>query len=409
MLLGVLDRPGDGCAALRHLLTDNHESRPAQRRHIRSAIAMYRSLLAAGALERLETPDQAGRRVRVTEHLQADFALNQPLGPFILDVLPRLDDRQRRGRSTPSRSSRPPWRTRGRCSPPSSTGSAPRRSPGSKPKASNTSSGWRSSTSSPGPNRSARSCTTLFDAYRIRHPWAADFNVNPKSVVRDMFERALGFSEYVALYGLARSEGLVLRYLTDAYRGLVQSVPEDAKTDELVDITEWLGELVRQVDSSLLDEWEALTHPDQTLADLTVLSSGPAAAAGPIPTAVTANTRAFMVMVRNAAFHHVELLARRDFAGLGDLDGTTGWDAARGRRRPPTISPSMTVSASAATPARPGCSICKPTDANGRSPRLSMTPTATAIGYSASKPIWTPPTWSARRSSPWRRSSSSEK
>jgi hypothetical protein len=168
-----------------------------------------------------------------------------------------------------------------------------------------------------------------FDAYRVRHPWAADFNVKPKSVVRDMFERALGFTEYVALYGLARSEGLLLRYLTDAYRGLVQSVPEDAKTDELVDITEWLGELVRQVDSSLLDEWEALTHPDQTLADLAVLSSGRAVAAGPVPNAVTANTRAFTVMVRNAAFHHVELLARRDFAGLGALDGGAGWDAAR--------------------------------------------------------------------------------
>ena len=146
-----------------------------------------------------------------------------------------------------------------------------------------------------------------------------------------MFERALGFSEYVALYGLARSEGLLLRYLTDAYRGLVQSVPEDTKTDELIDITEWLGELVRQVDSSLLDEWEALAHPDQSLVELDVLSSGPAAAAGPVPTAVTANTRAFTVMVRNAAFRHVELLARRDFAGLGDLDGAAGWDAARWR------------------------------------------------------------------------------
>jgi hypothetical protein len=168
-----------------------------------------------------------------------------------------------------------------------------------------------------------------FDAYRARHPWAADFNVKPKSVVRDMFERALGFSEYVALYGLARSEGLLLRYLTDAYRGLVQSVPEDAKTDELVDITEWLGELVRQVDSSLLDEWESLTLPDHTFAELALLSSEPAAVTGSVPVAVTANTRAFTVMVRNRAFHHVELLARRDFIGLADLDGEAAWDAAR--------------------------------------------------------------------------------
>jgi len=91
MLLGVLDRPGDGCGALKALLTDNHEDRRAQRRHIRSAIAMYRSLVAVGALERFAVPDERGRWVRVTRDLQADFALNQPLSPFVLDVIPRLD------------------------------------------------------------------------------------------------------------------------------------------------------------------------------------------------------------------------------------------------------------------------------------------------------------------------------
>ena len=66
------------------------------------------------------------------------------------------------------------------------------------------------------------------------------------------------FVEYVGFYGLARSEGLVLRYLADAYKALRQTVPEDAKTEELLDIEEWLGELVRQVDSSLIDEWQRL-------------------------------------------------------------------------------------------------------------------------------------------------------
>ena len=91
MLLGVLDRLGDGCRALKSLLTDNHEDRRAQRHHIRNAIAMYRSLIAAGALERFAVPDERGRWVRVTRDLQADFALNQPLSPFVLDVVPRLD------------------------------------------------------------------------------------------------------------------------------------------------------------------------------------------------------------------------------------------------------------------------------------------------------------------------------
>ena len=91
MLLDVLDRPGDGCAALRALLTDNDETRPAQRRHIRRAIAIYRSLLAAGVVERLEPARLRRPAVRVTVDLQADFALNQPLSPFVLEALPRLD------------------------------------------------------------------------------------------------------------------------------------------------------------------------------------------------------------------------------------------------------------------------------------------------------------------------------
>ena len=91
MLLNVLDRPGDGCAAMKRLLTDNDEDRPAQRRHIRQAIAIYRSLLAAGVLERLDEPDELGRLVRVTADLQEDFALNQPLSLFVLEALPRLD------------------------------------------------------------------------------------------------------------------------------------------------------------------------------------------------------------------------------------------------------------------------------------------------------------------------------
>jgi superfamily II RNA helicase len=328
MLLGVLDRPGDGCAALRRLLTDNHESRPAQRRHIRRAIALYRSLLSAGALEVLSQPDELGRRVRVTEDLQADFALNQPLSPFVLDVLPRLERTD-------------DW-------------------------ALDAVSIVESTLENPGPVLAAQldrlraetvarlkaegveyedrmkvldeltwpkplgdELYEAFDVYRAKHPWATDYNVKPKSVVRDMWERAMGFADYVALYGLARSEGLVLRYLTDSYRGLVQSIPEDSKTDELLDITEWLGELVRQVDSSLLDEWEALAHPDQTLAALPSLAAATPAAATPTPPPVTANTRAFTVMVRNAAFRRVELLARRDFEALGALDAAAGWDAGR--------------------------------------------------------------------------------
>jgi hypothetical protein len=125
------------------------------------------------------------------------------------------------------------------------------------------------------------------------------------------------FVEYVGFYGLARSEGLVLRYLADAYKALRQTVPEEAKTEELADLIEWLGELVRQVDSSLLDEWERIRNPAQE-------------AAAPIderPPAVTGNLRAFRVLVRNALFRRVELAALRRYDELGELDAAAGWDA----------------------------------------------------------------------------------
>jgi hypothetical protein len=124
--------------------------------------------------------------------------------------------------------------------------------------------------------------------------------------------------EYVSFYGLARSEGLVLRYLADAYKAVRQTVPEEARTDELTDIIEWLGELVRQVDSSLLDEWERLRSG--TDADSTVESS--------VPPSLTRNERALRVLVRNALFRRVTLAALRRYDDLGELDADAGWSAA---------------------------------------------------------------------------------
>jgi Domain of unknown function (DUF3516) len=155
--------------------------------------------------------------------------------------------------------------------------------------------------------------------YRQGHPWVADHQLSPKSVVRDMYERAMTFTEYVQFYGLSRSEGLVLRYLADAYKTLRQTVPGEAKTEELVDLIEWLGELVRQVDSSLIDEWERLRNPT----DLPEVAS----ALADRPAAVTRNARAFRVLVRNALFRRVELAALRHWATLGELDAASGWDA----------------------------------------------------------------------------------
>jgi hypothetical protein len=169
----------------------------------------------------------------------------------------------------------------------------------------------------------------MFDVYRDAHPWVAEHQIHPKSVVRDMHERAMDFGDFVRHYQLGRSEGTVLRYLTDAYKALIRTVPMDLKTDELWDIIEWLGEMVRQVDSSLLDEWEQLRSGD-TAQD--VAAGAPALAGDALDTApppVTANRRAFTILVRNAMFQRVEHLAHRRWGDLEELDGDDGWTKER--------------------------------------------------------------------------------
>jgi superfamily II RNA helicase len=334
-LLNVLDRPGDGCGALAKLVTDNDEPRTVQRRLVRQSIAIYRSLVAAGALERLETSDEQGRRVRVTAELQPDFALDSPLSPFVLEAVPLLEG------------SAPTWSLdvmsviEATLANPVPVLAAQLDRVKTEALAALKAAGVEyeeriealDKLEYPKPLRDWT--YDLFDTYRLAHPWAADFNIQPKSVARDLYERAMTFSEYVAHYGLTRSEGLVLRYLSDVYKGLIRNVPEDVKTEELLDLTEWLGELVRQVDSSLIDEWQHLAAAaassslEEAVAEIGIELSADAAA----PPPVTANARAFKVMVRNAAFRRVELAARRDLAGLagGEMPGgldESGWSEA---------------------------------------------------------------------------------
>jgi superfamily II RNA helicase len=318
MLLNVIGRPGDAFAAMRHLLTDNHEDRAAQRRHISRAIAIYRALLAGDVVERLAEPDEDGRRVRLTVDLQEDFALNQPLSPLALAAIELLD------RDSPSYPLDVLSVIEATLDNPRQVLSAQLFRARGDAVAAMKAEGIEyeermellEEVSYPRPQ--ADLLEAAYDMYRRGHPWVADHQLEPKSVVRDMYERAMTFTEYVGFYGLTRSEGLVLRYLADAYKALRQTVPEEARTEELTDLIEWLGELVRQTDSSLIDEWERLRNPAE------------AVAAGPVdeaPPAVTGNRRAFRVLVRNALFRRVELAALRRWEDLGDLDSEAGWDA----------------------------------------------------------------------------------
>ncbi|MDH6281925.1 DEAD/DEAH box helicase [Prescottella agglutinans] len=313
MLLNVIARPGNGFEAMRHLLEDNHEPRPAQRRHILKAIRLYRGLLQAGIVQQLDEPDEYGRLARLTVDLQRDFALNQPLSPFALASLELLDV------ESPSYALDVVSIIESTLDDPRQILMAQQHAARGEAVAEMKADGieyeermelleeitW--------PKPLADLLFPAFETYRAGHPWMNEFALSPKSVVRDMVERSMTFAELVSHYGLARSEGLVLRYLADAYRALRQTVPTEARTEELENLTEWLGELIRQVDSSLLDEWEQLTNPGAESDDQQV------AFGADTPRPITANTRAFKVMVRNAMFRRVELASRQRWDQLAEL------------------------------------------------------------------------------------------
>ena len=324
MILDVVDRPGDPFAALRRLLTENHEPRKRQLRHVREAIGIARSLLQAGVLERLSEPYPApddGRRYRLTVDLPPDFALNQPLSTFALAAIDVLD---------PAAETYPldvVSVIEATLEDPRQILAAQLNKARGEAVAQMKAEGIEyderiellDEVTYPKPLDELLG--HVFEVYRQSNPWAADAALSPKSVVREMWERVLTFREFVSVYGLTRSEGAVLRYLSDAFKALRSGVPAAARTEEVTDIVEWLGELVRQVDSSLLDEWEQLTNPDQPL-DVPV--SVPAR-----PRPLTGNERAFTAMVRNSLFRRVQLFALRRSYDLGLLDAETGWTAER--------------------------------------------------------------------------------
>ncbi|WP_306233199.1 DEAD/DEAH box helicase [Agrococcus beijingensis] len=318
MLLNVIGRGGDAFADVRQLIADSHEPWRGKLALERRALAIYRTLRTAGVVE--QHPDPAGGhdRIRLTVELQPNFALNQPLSPFALAVIDVLDPDD-------------PTHPLDVISVIESTLDDPRPILSQQQflargeaigamKAEGIEYDQRmellEEVTHPKPLDELLTESLKF--FAASQPWVSDFELSPKSVVRDMWERAMTFADYVQHYALAAREGLVLRYLSDAYRAIRQTVPADAKTEELLDLIEWLGEVVRQVDSSLLDEWEELMHPT---------APGEAPVLPPPPPSVVANPRAFRVLVRNEMFRRVQLAALDKHDELGELDAEAGFDA----------------------------------------------------------------------------------
>ncbi len=327
MLMQLLDRPGDAWAHGRRLLLENHEPRTRQRRHVRETIGLYRALRTAGVVRTLAEPDRWGRFVEVDADLQDDFALNQLLSPFLLHALPRLD-RDDEGYPLALLAL-----VEAVVDDPYPILMAQKDKARDEAMAEMKAAGLDydariaelDKIGYPQPMR--EQLYDVFDAWRADNPWIGSTNVRPKGVVRDLWDRAMDFPAFVRHYGTKRSEGLLLRYLSDVYKALLRTVPDEARTPEVDELTDWLGAVIRSTDSSLLDEWTQLFAPEGGgPVDPDALEA--AAHEDPVPD-VTTDRRAFRALVRARVFRWVTHAATgRWDAWSEDLTevGDRGWN-----------------------------------------------------------------------------------
>lgn len=319
LVASVLARP-DGPDALKHLLRTNHDTDLRKRAHTRRAIAVYRSLEAAGVAERLRGGDGRCQGVRVGSLVDGSdersaLRFSAPLMPFAIEMIAAIDHDD-------------PAYVVDVISVVESVLDDPRQILFAQRNAAKGAEVARLKSegvpyeermelleSVTWPRPLAELIETCFDEYRAHHPWVAE-GPSPKSILREMLESGDTFATFVRRYRLERSEGLVLRYLTDAWRTLDRSLPDDVYSDTLEDVVEWLGSLIRATDATLLDEWTLLAG--RPVHDHLAIEAPTAVRSGPPP--------AWRTAVRTAAFGWVELLATRSYVTLSER---CGWPVER--------------------------------------------------------------------------------
>jgi superfamily II RNA helicase len=320
MLLEVLERPGGGCLDVARLIRRSHERRAQQRIFGREARAMFQSLRDAGIVD----VDAETRRVRVHVDLQEDFSLHHALSLWLVDTVARLEP------ESPTYAldvltlvesilEDPEFILRQQLE-------SLKRVKLAELKMAGVEYEQRveelEKLEHPKPLRDL--VYDSFNAFARIHPWVRGDDVRPKSIAREMVERFMDFHEYVREYELGRAEGTLLRYLSDTYKALVQTVPAPVKTPQVEEIEVFLRAMVRAVDSSLLDEWERMRLPPEEAPAM-----APPADEQPGDTDVTRDERGFTVLVRNTIFQLLRALARQDWAGAAALVAPGEWTAER--------------------------------------------------------------------------------
>ncbi len=332
MLLNLLSRDADTALALVHIV-DAAVSDPSVRvKLLHRAVQLARSMVDSGVIVRREAPTAGGRLYDLSAELQDDFALNQPLSAFAMAALELLDpeaDDYALAVVTVIEATLEDPRPILRAQESRARGEAI-----GEMKADGLDYEARMAAlddvSYPQPM--AEELEAAFISFSASRPWLDAWGLHPKTVVRDMFEQAMTFGEYCAHYKVQRSEGTVLRYLSDAYRALRQTVPLAARTPEFDELLVWLGEVVRMTDSSLLDEWTRLGQ------DVSEDGADAQPTGAETTRTLSSHRTAFRVLVRNALFRRVQLAADDNVEGLAALNATdpdssftyNDWDKALG-------------------------------------------------------------------------------
>ena len=323
VLGGAADAGRDPAEHLVDLALHNDDQPLPANPHIRHLADIYTSLLQAGVVEHLSSAraqELGVSRLQLVADLPDDFALNQPLSPFALAAFELLDP------DSPTFALDVISIVEAVLEDPRPLLYAQENQAKAAAVASMKAQGMEydermaalEEISWPKPLEELLS--PAFSVYARSNPWVGDLELSPKSVIREMIENAMTFTELISRYDVGRSEGVILRYLSDAYRMMRQVIPEEIMTEELESMISWLADLIRSVDSSLLDEWEAMMNGEE----LVEAEGGPSAVGAERAfgadesgvVAFTANRHAFRNAVRRTLFSFVELMSRDDVDGL---------------------------------------------------------------------------------------------
>lgn len=329
MLLNVLSRAGDGCRAMREIIARSHETPKAKKALTRRGWQLFRALVERKIVEFIpQTAD--GAKLRVNVELQDDFSMNQTLSLYVHDTLPLMDPQAPDYALVvltlvESILEDPDLILRKQLDKLKGQAIAEMKMQGLDY---NQRMDELEKLEYPKPNRDFVYST--FNAFADRHPWVGTENIRPKSIAREMFEEFRSFADYIKIYELQRAEGLLLRHLSSVYKVLTQTVPDAAKNDAVREMELYLATMLRQVDSSLLEEWEKMRDPDYQPRSESAEVRPPGAEEAARD--ITRDSKAFTAAIRNHIFAFLRALISGDFETALAATGDEAWTVERLRQ-----------------------------------------------------------------------------